>query len=479
MSKEVKKRSKRLLQAQLKHKTAHTKPYSKDKPPAPIVEKERSPGDQLAGLIIKAGAQLRKHIKWSDNSYHMTYGANSGDPKGYYLYGVLNEVEKACFAMMQTADWIKESEAGYDPKDFDEEKQRINDNLLQSKIDELSVWERKMTELMVALVGFRNANEENYYRHFLAVHELQHLSHSQKDLSEYYDMRSENYTYQQQELHELIDGIAVNLDVTKTWYVQKNREGVLKRKLQSFDKRFEYAFERMEEQLRATLRTQYLSFGSQSRHIHVGTVSDKRNLELKDVSAHVGRIGMLTMHVVVLVKELLSAEGDGGAIETCTRIVNENDYPVDLHRRRTNPDVIVGDFVVAGGDLAQVIRVNTSQKYGFKSFRVRFLEREPLPGITEDEFVGEHIRRIYRGEDLIKQTVEMAKKLNPDIEPSSEEINQSMCEGIVVEWNNGLKEYALNQPGGKQKLDVFRHEMDQQVAPIKKLLEKSKITDAQ
>lgn len=453
----------------------------KDKPPAPIVEpdtkKDRSPGDQLAGLIIKAGAQLRKHIKWDNGSYHLIYGANSGDPKGYYLYGVLNEIEKACFSMMQTAEWVKDSEASYDPKEYDDEEQRINDNLLQSKIDELSVWERKMTELMVTLVGFRDANEDDYYRHFLAVHELQHLSHSQKDLTEYYGMTSGNYSYQQGELHTLIDRLAANLVVDKTWYVQKNRAGALKRKLQSFDKRFEYAFERMEEQLRATLRTQYLSFGSQSRHIHVGTVSDERNLELKDVSAHVGRIGMLSMHVVVLVKELLGVDADG-AIETCTRIVNENDYPIDLHRRRTNPDVIVGDFVVAGGDLAQVIKVNVSQKYGFKSFRVRFLEREPLPGLTEDEFVGEHIRKIYRGEDLIKQTVEMAKKLNPNVKPSKEEINNSMCEGIVLEWNNGLKEYVLNKPGGKEKLEAFRHKMEQQVAPIKAIIEKDN-TDIQ
>lgn len=446
----------------------------KDKPPTPIVKqdlKDRSPGDQLATLIIRAGAQLRKHIKWSNDSYHMVYGANSGDPKGYYLYGVLNEVEKACFSMMQAADWVKESEESYNSKEFNEEEQRINDNLLQSKIDELSVWERKMTELMVALVGFRNSNEENYYRHFLAVHELQNLTYSQNDLSEYYGMQSENYAYQQRELHDVIDRIAAELDVAKTWYVEKTRGGVLKRKLQNFNKRFEYAFEMMEEQLRATLRTQYLSFGSQSSRIHVGTVSHDRNLDLKDVSAHVGRIGMLTIHVVVLVKELLGAEGDGGAIKTCTRIINENDYPVNLHRRRTNPDVIIGDFVVAGGDLAQVVNVNTSEKYGFKSFRVCFLEREPLPGLTEDEFVGEHIRKIFRGEDLIKQTVEMTKKLNPDAKPSEEEINQLMREGIVLEWNNGLKEYALNQPGGKEKLEAFRHEMNKQVAPIKDFIE--------
>lgn len=445
---------------------------NKEKPSRPkdmSGDSDRNPSDRLTDLIIKAGGQLRGHIKWSNNKYQMIYGANSDDPKGYYLYGVLNEVEKACFSMMQTTEWVKESEASYNPQGFNEEEQRINDNLLQSKIDELSVWERKMTELIVALVGFRDVNEEDYYRHFLAIHELQHLTHSQNDLAEYYEMTSENYSHQQRELYALIDRIAANLDVSKTWYVQKSRNGELKRKLQNFDKRFEYAFEGMEEQLRATLRTQYLSFGSQSRHIHVGTASDDRDLELKDVSAHVGRIGMLTIHVVVLVKELLG-DINGDAIAMCTRIINENDYPVDLHRRRTNPDVKVWDFVVAGGDLAQVVKVNTSQKYGFRSFRVRFLEREPLPGLTEDEFVGEHIRRIFRGEDLIKQTNEMIKRLNPNAQTPNDEINRWMCEGVVLEWNNGLKEYALNKPGGKEKLEEFRKKMDQQVAPIKDML---------
>lgn len=466
MSNKQKKRSKTILKKRL----WHMKRAKGDKPRPPIVgsdEKDRSPGEQLAGLIIRACAQLRKHIKWDNDSYHFSYGINSTDPKGYYLYGVLNEVEKACFSMMLTADWVKDSEKTYDSKkELDQEQRRIADNLCQSKIDELSVWQRKMTELMVTLVGFREANEQDYYRHFLALHELQHLNHSQNDLDIYYGIKSENYAYQQTELHQLIDQTAGKLNSAKVWYAEKKKDGMLGRKVDSFGNRFQYSFEKMEEQLRATLRTQYLSFGLQSRNIHVGTASSERNLELDNISTHIIRIGTLAIHVVVLVKQLLDAK-DKDAVTTCEDIVYKNEYPVDLHRRRTSPDIQVGDFVLASWDLGQVIKVNISQRYGFKSFRVRFLDREPLPGTTEDEFVGEHIQLLFkRGKSMVDQAIEMIKRVDPEANPDPDEINKGICEGVVLEWHNGLKECALGQPGGMEKLEAFRKQMEKNVAPL-------------
>jgi hypothetical protein len=474
MSRKLKQRSKAVLRKRLRQ-MPNVKRIKGDKPRPPIVvpsERDKSPGEQLAGLIIRAGAQLRKHIKWDNNGYHFSYGANGTDPRGYYLYGVLNEVEKACFSMILTADWVKDSEKTYDPnKELDQEQRRITDNLCQSKIDELSVWQRKMTELMVALVGFREANEQDYYRHFLALHELQHLNHSRNDLAVYYGMRSENYAFQQTELHELIGQTVNSLDVTKVWYAEKRKDGALGSKIDSFANRFQYSFEKMEEQLRATLRTQYLSFGLQSRNVHVGTTSGERNLKLDNISTHVLRIGTLAIHVIVLVKQLLDVQ-DKGAIATCEDIVYKNEYPVELHRRRTDPDIQVGDFVLASWNLGQVIKVNVSERYGFKSFRVRFLDHEPLPGITEDEFVGEHVRLLFkRGTSMVDQTLEMIKRVDPNANPDPDEINKGICEGVVLEWHNGLKECALGQPGGKEKLEAFRQQMDEKVAPLKKMMD--------
>jgi hypothetical protein len=424
---------------------------------------------ELYDLIIKAGADLRKKIHWTYQSYNSIYGATSSDPKGYYLYGVLNEVEKACLSMMKAHEWIEKSKLAGIPDSLDDDGQRIRDGILQARIDELTMWQRKMTELMVELVGFRDVNENHYYEHYLAMHELRELKWSQDDLKEYYAAKSENYLYQERELKQQIDRLVPSLQADKCWYVKKDGRK-LTYVIDNFDNRFKRSFQKMEVQLKATLRTHYLSFGIQSRSMHVGTSAGSQNHTLDNVSAHTSRVGTLALHVIVLVDQLLGQD-EKGVLQICSDIVYKNEYPVDLHIRRTDPDIREGDFVLAQHDLAQVIKVSSNPKYGFKSFRIKYLVREPLPGLQEDVFVGEHVRRIYRGEDLIKQTVEAIKKLNPKAGPSKEEINDGICEGVVLEWSNGLKEYALNEPGGREKLKSFRQKMDQKVAPIKKLID--------
>jgi hypothetical protein len=135
-----------------------------------------------------------------------------------------------------------------------------------------------------------------------------------------------------------------------------------------------------------------------------------------------------------------------------------------LHKRRTDPDIRIGDFVLAQRDLAQVVKVNTNPDYGFKSFRVRYLIREPLPGLSEDEFVGEHIRLIYkRSTSLVDQTIAEIKRITPELTPSVDEINAIICEGVVLEWNNGLEEASLGKPGGLEKLKAFRGRMEKEL----------------
>src|SRR5438105_4476693 len=108
-----------------------------DKPKPPIVKssksEERKQHDAFLDIPIKGAAQLRKKLKWDYNSYHFMYGPSAYDPKGYYLFGVLNEVEKTGMSMMQASDFVVESRANDVPDGLDDEGQRIADNVLQSR----------------------------------------------------------------------------------------------------------------------------------------------------------------------------------------------------------------------------------------------------------------------------------------------------------------------------------------------------------
>lgn len=46
---------------------------------------------------------------------------------------------------------------------------RRYDTWFQAQIDALNLWNRKITEVIVHLVGFRTSDEENYYQHYLEL----------------------------------------------------------------------------------------------------------------------------------------------------------------------------------------------------------------------------------------------------------------------------------------------------------------------
>lgn len=192
-----------------------------DKPKPPKVEPSESDGkkrhEAFLDIPIKGAGQLRKRLRWDYNSYHFMYGPSAYDPKGYYLFGALNEIEKAGISMMQVSEFIVESRANDVPDGLDDEQQRIADNVLQSRIDEVVLWQRKMTEIMVDLVGFRGTNSKDYYQHYLVLQELASLRRTQADIKEYYGAVNENYAYQEAELVRQADQLAAKLDPNKCW----------------------------------------------------------------------------------------------------------------------------------------------------------------------------------------------------------------------------------------------------------------------
>lgn len=432
-----------------------------DKPKPPKVEpsksEEKKRHEAFLDVPIKGAGQLRRKLRWDYNSYHFMYGPSAHDPKGYYLFGVLNEVEKAGISMMHTSEFIVESREKDVPKDLDDEGQRIADNVLQSRIDEITLWERKMTEIMVDLVGFRSANSKEYYQHYLVLHDLASLRRTQADIKEYYGAVNANYAHQEDRLVQQADQLAQKLDPNKCWYADV-KNGQIKRTLRSFEEKFKAVFPSMKIGQKAILRTHHISFGSQSRSLHPGSSAGSRNLQLDDVNVHLGRVGLLTLHVVVAVKDLMNIHNTKGFLKMCADLVKKNEYPITLHTKKTRPNIDVGDFVVVGGDLAQVKKVIRS-KYGYKSFRVRYLDKPPLPTTPEDEFIGELVHLHYRNKDAVAQVKAEILKATPNANPTTRELNEAMRNSVMHLWSIGMKEIVLGRPDeGYKKMGEYLEE---------------------
>lgn len=422
------------------------------------VSTEESRAETFVNLPLKGGAALRKRLKWTHDSHYHTHPPTTSDPKGYYLYGVLNEVEKAVLSVMQAYEFIKDSRKQGEPTLTDDDGKRIADNVIQSRIDELALWQRKMTELIVELQGFKGCNSEDYYRAYLIVSELAGVRRSKEDLKEYYGANNKNYAYQENELLQQLAGLTPKLQVAKCWFVKANN-GNIGSGQTNFDTRFKALFKKMKPPLRALLRTQYLSFGNQSKSIHASVAAGERQLGLDNMDAHAGRVATLAIHVVVMAQDLMHIHNTKGWLKACADIVKKNDYPLELHKQRTRADLVIGDFVIVNGSLAQVVKVKISKGYRYKSFRVRYLLESPLPNTPEDEVPGDWVRILYKRQPLVKQTIVALLAINPNAKPTTREINRLLRNGVVAGWENGLRERVLGlQPRDGTNFDEYKAE---------------------
>lgn len=396
-------------------------------------------------IPIRGSAQLRKKLKMDDIGFRRIWGPNTGAPRDYYLYGVLNEVEKAGASMMQHADFIRESRAAHDPKKLGHVDQRLADNILQAHIDELAIWERKMTEMLIDLVGFRRANKEGCYRHYITLHELIDKRRIQTDFVKFHNCYSQNLADQITELEQKCDQLAVKLEPMKCWYA-KVEKGKIKRQLGSFEGAFAAVFTQMKDVQKVAVRTYGSSFGMQSASMHPQKSGNPDGLTLEDIERHIYQLGILSLHVVAAAKDLTHIHNVKGFLKTIADLAKKNEYPVEQYKKITRPSIEVGDFVVAYGDLGQVTKVKKSI-YGYRTFRVKYLEQPPMPNIPEDEFPAAYVSLLYKRKPMVDKVKQEIMKETPGEKPSTRILNGFLAEGVVKLWTElGLKEIVMRNP---------------------------------
>ncbi len=430
---------------------------------SPEIKEEKRRYSVYTEMLIKGGSQLRKKLKIGEDSFSFVYGPNTGNPKNYYLMGALNDVEKAAMAVMYEADFVVESKVKLGSKPTDATGFRIANNSLQVKIDALSLSERKMTETLVDLIGFRRANSQDYYRHYVVLHELDAKKKILNDMYEFSGIKNKNLSHQISELEQQADLLAAKLDPQRCWYAKK-KKGKLTCNISTFNNRFKDVFSHMKEYEKAALISYGASFGRQSGLLHSGKPVDREELTLDNLGAHIGRVSILATHVLNAAKDLGRIHNVTGVLKTIADSIKKNDYPITLYRQRTRPDIAEGDFVVTvWGNLAQVKKVMTS-KHGHKAFRIKYLDKLPMPGIPIDDYPAENLRLLYARKPLIEKMKAVILKATPKLKPSTRQLNRSMEDSVVHMWNDvGLKEFLLKNPEAgyakvKQEIDRLKNQ---------------------
>ena len=401
----------------------------------------------FVNLPLRSVQQLRERIGLSYESHHSTYGPNSENPKGYYLFGVLNEAEKATTFVMRTHESLECEDV---PDSTDDQFRRATDNTLRAYIDESSLWQRKMTEALIDLIGFRKTNTDDHFRRYLILSEIVSLKNRLRDIADYYCIKNRSLVLQKDHLDKYAGDIASSLGADRYWYTNKSNQ------LMPLSGRFGEVLPGARVHEKLVLKTYQSSFGLQSESLHPSRSTGRADLKMKDIENQVGRVGLFVLYVISAVKDLLRIHNVKGDLKTVADFVKKNDYPAKLFKDRRRQEVGVNDFVAIEGRLCQVVRVIRGKRgCGYRSFRVRYVEPTPALQAAEDEFPSSYTTLYHRHDDIVRGVRDLLVAEGHS-RPSTRLINKHLDKSILSVWSNsGDKEMAAGQTKeGLQKRGV-------------------------
>jgi len=454
-----------------------------DKPKAPKVKPTLNEDEQrhklFTGLTIRSLAQLSGYLDKNStlNSQHI-YPPNIANAKHFVISGMLDEVEKSAISLLETASFIDESNKSGGTQS-EETKQQIEEmkdvlpglegNIYQSKIDELTLWERKLTEQTVDLVGFRHIKKDGYYRHYVILREIEKLKKLKSDFLEYYGADTKNIQFQIDELKSNADRIASTLDLDKCFYVQNaNAKNGDRFKIANFKDRLNRTLPWMTASEKIMVGQTYIQYSEQSSSLHPGIAQLKESKrDMKEVDNHFMRVALLESTVIFTAKDCLNIHNINGDLANYHRAMKQNDYPKKLMAESTKSEIEKGDYVIAYSDLAQVTKVIKS-KFGYRSFRVRYLERAPIPELGDQEEMPARYVFLYQKRAAVATEVIKLLEDGSGKKPNMQRVNNSITKQILELWNEaGGKERANGDiPASQKKLAEYIEKQKKEMAAI-------------
>lgn len=379
---------------------------------------------------IRGANDLRQNLHTDEIGFRTVAGYSHADARSYYLYAVLNEVQKAGIALMRWKELFKEKENTSD----DDQISRV---ILESILEEQSLWLRKLSEVLISLICFDTTNENDYYRHFLLLTSLDNDLSATADLKDFYNCPNRNLEYSIAMLKDQISEIENKIDLSRCWYLRGGKKLSDRRKLNtgqilsSMRHRMKFALHRCTNGEKLTLGLSYEYYSSTSEDIHFKPYSSKLYNKKLLTELNFTHMGLLILYILLRCQRLLKAVPKG-INEQLSRVFKKNAKP-KLLKKLMDTKIEVGDFILAYGDLAEVLEVKVSS-YGYRCYKVRYLTERPIPEIEEDFFPAQKVRMLFRAQDIrdgFKRIVgDRAKYISAD------EVQEFSRKAVIEVWKD-------------------------------------------
>jgi len=350
--------------------------------------------DLYCSIAFKAASDLRAALKIDEGAFRQIAPSLWADPRPAFIYRVLDEMQKAGICVHDWVDKLKDDKTAPDREDH---LTRLTHQWLQ---DEQNFRARKLAEVLTDLICFSATNEPEYYRDYLRLRDFDASVRSLNDQDEFFGFRRRNSEYHRDWMERDLRTSEARLDVGKRWYLEnpgpfRDRWKTKGIRFSSFKWRYIRSLDlAFPSELAALGKTYLHGYGNMSSEIHFTPQEISSDFDPDEVYLGVDRVGLLCFAILIRCQHLLGTVPDG-VNSQLRKMHDENTGPAEIVGRLKQETVEVGDFVWQQGDICEVMETKKS-KFGYVSYRLRYIERPPIPEIKEDWFGGFEVRLVAK-----------------------------------------------------------------------------------
>lgn len=364
---------------------------------------------------------------------------NQRNARNFLLLKFLTEVQKTGFVFSRWNDFL-ESNTSSRPES-------VNDQIIETFIDEQSLWQRKLMEGLVLLINFSSTNELPFYYHLLLLQELERYRGMLLEQKDFFTRGSTLTKKTVALIIERIQAVEDEIgDLSRCWYLNEAKPIGKKRKprpvISSLRQQLKRAISVATRSEKTAMGYTYgQSYKETSSNIHFNIIRlDYTDLR-KRFSFGISQCGLLTVAILQRAHILTGLEPEG---------VNRQLMRFNRSRpSKTNPTVKElekGDFVLANGTyLGEVIDAETGD-FGYETYLVKYLQETPLEGIEEDWLPSFEIQLFMKRCEIVQEVLsELQKDTHergaPVLQVSEEEVREAMHHAVVELWQAGFGRY--------------------------------------
>jgi hypothetical protein len=369
-----------------------------------LPERETKLWDFYLSVGVQGADELRKELGLDELNFRRLAPNLNQKPKEYFLYRVLDEIQKAALKIF---DW-KESLSEIEP----DKMQRID---YETIIDDQQFRARKLAEALVDAILFSTTDDQAHYGDYFLLHELNECARSQEDRYEFFGHHNKNSEWSANWLCEEIRNLEkAGLNPKSRWYVKEGH--VLNEKwtkkgvpLSSFRDRYKKILPIALPSEFNTIGKSYIHAYSMSKDVHFTPHDTSSSFDEDQIFRGVDRVGLLILALIIRC-QLLFGRVPEGINKRYREMHDSNTEPAELAGSLKKKPAEIGDIVWIQGEYGEVLNV-TMSKYGYPAYHIKYIEHLPLNEVPEDWFAGFEVKLVAKKAQMEKAADALAEEI--------------------------------------------------------------------